>query len=69
MKKTLIYLSANSITYKIIYFFQHILISSGIYLLVEGKNKPFTSKKDKNPDENISSKSIHYKKVEKFCIF
>lgn len=50
-------------------FFQHISIFSGIYLLVEGGNKPFTSKKGKNSDENIYSKSIYYKKVEKFFIF
>ena len=50
-------------------FFQHISIFSGIYLLVEGGNKPFTSKKGKNSDENIYSKSMHYKKVEKFFIF
>jgi hypothetical protein len=36
---------------------------------VEGGNKPFTSKKGKNSDENIYSKSMHYKKVEKFFIF
>ena len=56
-------------TYKIIYFFRHISIFSGIYLMVEGGNKPFTSKKGKNSDENIYSKSMHYKKVEKFFIF
>ena len=37
--------------------------------MVEGGNKPFTSKKGKNSDENIYSKSMHYKKVEKFFIF
>ena len=50
-------------------FFRHISIFSGIYLLVEGGNKPFTSKKGKNSDENIYSKSMYYKKVEKFFIF
>ena len=37
--------------------------------MVEGGNKPFTSKKGKNPDENIYSKSMHYKKVENFFHF
>lgn len=50
-------------------FFERKFVLLGIYLLVEGGNKPFTSKKGKNTDENISSKSIHYKKVEKFFIF
>ncbi len=54
---------------KFFIFFEQICVLSGIYLMVERGNKPFTSKKDKNSDENISSKSIYYKKVEKFCIF
>ena len=54
---------------KFFIFFEQICVLPGIYLLVEGKNKPFTSKKGKNSDENIYSKSIHYKKVEKFFIF
>jgi len=54
---------------KIFYFFEQICVLPGIYLNVEGGNKPFTSKKGKNTDENIYSKSMHYKKVEKFFIF
>lgn len=42
-KNTISYLHANSITYKIIYFFSHFLerisTSSGIYLTVEGNKK------------------------------
>ncbi|MBQ6855339.1 MAG: hypothetical protein IJO11_07910 [Alphaproteobacteria bacterium] len=54
---------------KFFYFFEQICVFPGIYLMVEGENKPFTSKKGKNSDENIYSKSMHYKKVEKFFIF
>ena len=54
---------------KIFIFFERKFVLPGIYLLVEGENKPFTSKKGKNSDENIYSKSMHYKKVEKFFIF
>ena len=54
---------------KFFIFFEQICVLPGIYLMVEGGNKPFTSKKGNNSDENIYSKSIHYKKVEKFFIF
>ena len=54
---------------KFFIFFEQICVLPGIYLMVEGGNKPFTSKKGKNSDENIYSKSMHYKKVEKFFIF
>ena len=47
---------------KNLFFFERKFVLPGIYLLVEGENKPFTSKKGKNSDENIYSKSMHYKK-------
>ena len=50
-------------------FFERKFVLPGIYLNVEGGNKPFTSKKGKKSDENIYSKSMYYKKVEKFFIF
>ena len=50
-------------------FFEQICVLPGIYLTVEGENKPFTPKKGKNSDENIYSKSIYYKKVKNFFIF
>ena len=71
-KNTGTYLSANSITYKIIYFFAFFGADFnflGNLPYVKGGNKPFTSKKGKNSDENIYSKSMYYKKVEKFFIF